>query len=86
MLLPRSEVDQDAVLLEGGHLVADRLLRFGCSLADRCPHLSKYRLNVGRKLSDVLVDVLGWLSNPFWQRCCAAGGLAVLFTILLLCP
>ena len=28
--------------LKAGISVADRLLRFGCSLADGCPHLSKY--------------------------------------------
>jgi hypothetical protein len=39
VLLPRSEVHQNPVQFECGHLVTDRLLRFGCSPSDGCPYL-----------------------------------------------
>ena len=46
------------MLLEGGHLIADRLLGIGRRLADRCSHFLKYHLSAGRKLRDITVDVL----------------------------
>src|SRR6516225_8313607 len=58
VLLPRSKVDQHSVLLECGHQVADRLLRFGRCAADRCPHLLQNRLYVRWELRDITVDVL----------------------------
>src|SRR5262249_940087 len=58
VLFPRSEVDQHSVLLECGHQVTDRLLRFRRSVADRSPHLFQYCLHAGRELRDVTVDVL----------------------------
>ena len=57
VLLPRSEVDQNPVLLEGGHLVADDFLGVGRSVADRLPHFLKDGLHVGGELRDVAVDV-----------------------------
>src|ERR1017187_940371 len=65
VLRPRSEVDQDSVLLEGGHLVADDFLGIGRSVADRFPHFFKYGLHVGGELRDVTVDV--FRSWWFWH-------------------
>jgi hypothetical protein len=61
VVLPSGEVDQNSVLLEGGHHVADRFLRFGRSVADRRPHFLQDRLNLGGELRDIAVDVLRFL-------------------------
>src|SRR5262249_1461946 len=50
VLLPCSEVNQNPVLLEGGHLIADDFLGFWSSVTDRVPHLLKYCLHVSREL------------------------------------
>lgn len=60
MFLERSEVDQVAVLLERGHLVADGLGRIGRSLANRRANLLQDYLNIRRKADDVVVNGCGF--------------------------
>jgi hypothetical protein len=52
-------IAQVAVQLEGGHLVADGLLRARRGLPDRLPDLLKDVLHVVWKAGDVIVDSLG---------------------------
>jgi hypothetical protein len=62
--------------------VADRFLRFGCSAANRCPHLLQYTLHVCGELRNVTVDVLRLfrLCHIVTYRCHFLGSFPTNFT------
>jgi hypothetical protein len=55
MVFMRSKPDQDAVLFESGHLIADCLFSLRRSFFDGMPHFLQNNLHVPGKPSDVFI-------------------------------